>query len=883
MNLAPGERLDHYEIIERIGVGGMGEVFRARDTRLPREVAIKVSTMAFNERFAREAKVIASLNHPNICTLFDVGPNYLVMELVEGATLQDIIKQSALGLEEASRIARQIADALDYAHEHGVIHRDLKPANIKVRPDGVVKVLDFGLAKAVQAIQADDMATVTLDGTQAGSILGTPNYMSPEQATGRPTDKRSDTWSFGIVFYEMLAGGKPFSGSTVQESIASTLRDAPDLSKVPPQVRRLLRRCLEKDPQNRLRHLGDVMSLIDEAPSVEMGVVATVAPEKTRTKWLWPAVAGIGLIAAAAIGALHFSERPAPRESVRFEITLPSGVTATRAGTFSISPDGRSIVFAATNAEGTRWWLRRMDSTEVRPLNLEPSGNPFAPFWSPDSKFIAYSNGKDIVKAEVAGGATQTICTGCQALGGSWGKDGNILLGNLSGITRVSEGGGTPVELTKADRSQGEAHVHPVLLPDGKHFLYLEVAGGKSGILAGSVDAKPEGQSKDMLLATPAGVVWVPPGNGVPGELLYLRDGNLMAQPFDPAKIAFAGDARPVANQVGVADNLAWGLFSASENGQLVYRNSAQASHQQLTWLDRTGKNLGTVGEPAQVSVVVLSPDGKRAALALNSSGTSTEDIWIEDLAAGPRTRLTFDPGPETQPIWSPDGLSVAYVGLRDSRWGIYRRASNGAAGEEQLYTVPAGTNAPNLSDWSPDGKLILFHRFGSGTDTDLWMLPVESVSAPKLLLQTPFQEIATRVSKDGRWYLYRSNESGRNEIYVQAVPGSGAPSGKWLVSKDGSAGMARWRRDGREIFYLANDGGVMSVDVNASASFQAAPPKKLFDVPLAFRALLASRNAGTAADVTPDGQRFLFAIPLADTSVAQYQVVTEWRSVQVR
>lgn len=883
MPLRPGELLEHYEVIEMIGSGGMGEVYRARDTRLPREVAIKVSSLAFNDRFAREARVIASLNHPNICTLFDVGPNYIVMELVQGDTLQDMIGKGSIPLDEASRLAKQIADALDYAHEHGVVHRDLKPANIKVRPDGVVKVLDFGMAKALQTASADEMPTVSMDATQAGSILGTPNYMSPEQAMGRSADKRADTWAFGIVFYEMLAGEKPFGGSTVQEAIAATLRDAPDLNKVPLQVRRLLRKCLEKDPQNRLKHLGDVMSLIDEAPSVELPVGSVAAPIATarKTSWLWPAVAALGFAAAAALATIHFREVPEKRSAARFEFGIPQGTLPTLSGGFSISPDGENILFSASDEKGSHWYLRRMDSTEARMLAFPVGNDPLPAGWSPDGRFIAYNQGEGVAKGDVATGQATTLCGNCTGLGVSWGTGGTILLGNVSSIALISENGGALTDVIKVDRSKGEVVVFPAWLDDGKHFVYTMAVtnGGTFGLRIGSVDAKPEDQSKDWLLEGAANAAWVPPAAGQPGYLVYVSGTNdLVARPFDAGKRVFLGEPVQLASSLFARQNWLWAAFSAARNGQLIYRHEG-GRQQQLTWFDRSGKNLGASGSPGTMQTVVLSPDGTRAALGMTQNGP--QDIWIADLTAGTRTRLTSEPVPDQQPVWSRDGASIFYASARVEGWSIVRRASSGAQGEQILHTFEKGsTAAGNLTDASPDGKLLVYHRAGSKGGTDLWTLDISKPdSKPEVLLQTDFQEIAARFSPDGKWFIYRSNESGRNEIYAQAVPGYGAPAGKWLISRDGAIGMARWRKDGREVLFLAPGGSVMAADVTLSPAFQAGPPRKLFDVPPAFRALFAGGQPGSLVDMTPDAQRFLFALPLSDSGTVPFQVTTDFRT----
>ena len=825
----------------------------AHDSRLNREVAIKVSDAQFTERFAREAKIAAGLNHPNICTLHDVGPNYLVMELVEGPTLGDRLKEGALPLAEATRIARQIADALDYAHEKGVIHRDLKPGNIKIRPDGLVKVLDFGLAKmgGTPVAQSDQSPTVTMNETAAGMILGTAAYMSPEQAKGKEVDKRSDIYAFGVVFYEMLSGVHPHKGDTLQETLASVLKDDPDLSKVPAQAHRLLKRCLEKDPQQRQRHIGDVMALMDDAPSQAssqtsaqtsatasaMQAPAIQAQTMTSAKrnWLWPSVAAVLLIAAVTTGALYLRKPSAPSRATRFEVTLPEDVQFDEA--ISLSPDGHKMVFNAIGKKGGLW-IRDLDTLEWR--QLPDTQGALGAFWSPDSRFLAFGVGHELKKIEVSGGPPQTLCTSPNVVGsGTWNRDGIIVFDSFGAgpLYRVSAAGGAANDLTVVDASAGEfGHALPTFLPDGKHFLYLRQAlTNVAGVYAGSLDAKPAEQSKERIFPTKLNAPYVD------GYLFYLRDGTLTAQAFDDAKLQLHGDTIPVAEHVGSVRSS--GSFSVSPSGVLAYRIGAAATaNLQTSWLDRQGRVTGTFGQPGPYRGLALSPDETRAAgrdAAVNGNG----DIWLLDFARGAPTRLTFRQSAGRYPVWSPDGTRIVFA-AGDRADTIYEKVASGAGGETELLKQPWG-NIP--TNWSHDGRFLLYTSYSPKTFNDLWVLPLEGDRKPVLLLGTAFVEGQGSFSPDMRWIVYTSNESGQYEVYVRPFVSS-RPSlgdGKWQISKDGGT-LPKWRGDGKEIFFRNPNGSPMAVDVNGSgAAFEVGVPKQLFVAP-----------ANLDWDVTADGKR---------------------------
>ncbi len=879
MPLTPGTKLGPYEIIELIGAGGMGEVYRAADTRLEREVALKVCAEAFSERFEREARVVASLNHPNVCTLFDVGPNYLVMELIEGPTLSDRIGEGPIPIEEALTLARQIAEALDAAHEKGIVHRDLKPGNIKITPDGVVKVLDFGLAKisalAAASSEKSPTLTVTMGSTQVGVILGTASYMSPEQAKGRAVDKRADIWAFGVVLHEMLTGQKLFERETLSETLAGVLKEPPDLTQVPAQVRPLLKRCLEKDPKKRLRDIGDAMALIEV--SAESAAPAVSAPT-TRTRWLWPAVAAVFLVATVALSAIHFRETTPAARIMQFGIPAPENASFTQ-GLFSVSPNGRYVVFGARGTDGIqRLWLRDLEDQAAKPLpGTERSGTPL-PFWSPDSRFVVYDDAGaklKLKKIDITGGPPQTIVDNpvSSALGGSWNKDNVILFGSVRGIMRVSAAGGSPTPVTSLDSSRNEiAHIEPTFLPDGKHFLYYRDSGAAetSGMAEGSLDLKPEQQSSRLPLVA-ADPVYVPTSDPDRGAVLFLRDGTLLAQAFENRREELTGEPVPLAERVGTSGNGILGRFAASPGGVLVYQ-TADNLDLQLTWYDRNGKILGKVGEPGRYSVLALSHDGTKAGLSRLNPQDGNQDVWVVDLAQGTSTRLTFDPSIETTPVFSPDASRVAYLSGRGGVGGLYAKATDGSGADEVLLR-PASVNT--LTDWSRDGRFLIF---GAGNPMNTWVLPLTGDRKPFAFARTPFGETSARLSPDGRWIGYRSDESGRNEIYVKAFtpsPDAGSSAAKWMISRNGGAGMVHWRKDGRELYYLAADGNVMAVEVSTSPVFHPGVPKPLFAVPPAL--LRLSATPGNVAAVAPDGQRFLFAVPVEQNARDELSVILNW------
>ena len=879
-----GTKLGAYEILAPLGAGGMGEVYRARDSKLNRDVALKILPAVFTNdaermaRFRREAQVLASLNHPNIGSIYGLEESnnvrILVLELVEGPTLADRITGGAIPLEEVLAIARQIAEAVAYAHEKGVTHRDLKPANIKITPDGNVKVLDFGLAKVLEGPKNPDSdpsrsPTFGNPTTLEGMILGTAAYMSPEQAKGKPVDKRADIWSFGVVLYELLAGRPLFQRETVSDTLAAVLKEEPDWNRIPVKVQPLLRHCLEKDPKRRLRDIGD-MHLLLETASV---------PVQSNRPWLACVAVAVFFVIAGTLSLIHFRERPLVSAPIQFEIS-PSGSLA-QGHAFAISPDGRHLAFAATGSDGVvHLWIRDLDSLKDRVLSngypavVRPRGvvPPF--FWSPDSRFIGFQSGSKLAKIEISGGPAQTLCdVQATVVGGSWNREGVIVFSDTGkGLMQVSAAGGVASPLTALDRSRKETvHVLPSFLPDGRHFLYERASSipENSGIYVGSLDTKPEKQDSRRLLATTSGPVYVPSSDSDSGEVLFLRQGMLMAQPFDARRLEPSGEAVPVAEQVG--SYIDYGLFSASDNGVLVYRSSAGQDFQ-LTWLNQQGKILGTVAEPGRYNSMALSPDGRRIAVSrTNAENTPNWDIWLLDVGRNTSTRLTYDQVRATFPVWAADGSSVVfdteYAGVRS----LYLKLTSGAGDERLLLSSTAGEKY--ATSWSRDGRFLLYSGEDPETKSDLWVLPLQGDRQPIPFLRTEFNESSGQFSPDGHWVAYTSDESGRNEIYVRdfssgAAQGSWDAAGRWLISKSGGT-SPRWRGDGKELFYVASDGKLMSVSITSKPVFQAGGPRPLFQLPSGF----------IGGDVTADGKRFLIGVPVGQSASLPFTVVLNWQT----
>jgi eukaryotic-like serine/threonine-protein kinase len=875
------ETIAHYRISSKLGEGAMGEVYRATDSKLGREVAIKLIPEDFAKdsarmsRFTREAQVLASLNHPNIAAIYGVEDRALIMELVEGPTLAERIKQGPIPMDEALEYARQIADGLAAAHDKGIVHRDLKPANIKITPGGTIKLLDFGLAKSdgpwTTPVPADETPTLTVASTGAGMILGTAAYMAPEQARGRQVDRRADIWAFGVILYEMLSGSQMFAGDTVTDVLASVVRQEPDLSRVPAKVRPLLRRCLEKDPKRRLRDAGDAMLMLEPVT----GEAAASAPARRGLLWTVVGIAVALLVALAALAWVHFRETAAAADVVRFQLALPDNVRFTQSGVATISPDGRKVAFAAYGDDGNpRVWIRSLDSPAPQPLQEAGINQQVLPFfWSPDSRFVAFQQAGRLKKIDIEGGAPQVLVDEPHTImGGAWNRDNVIIFGSTEGIFRVSGDGGKASPVTTLAKGE-TAHSYPTFLPDGRHFLYLRGGTnvGERYIAAGDLNAAAAAQPTTSLLKTDVRVEVVSSRSGGAPKLLYVRDNTLVAQDLDVGRLALTGSASTVAEQVDTLPARGLGHFSASETGTLIYRTIA-GNDRQLTWFNREGQTVGTPGERAPYNLVKISPDGSKAAVVRVDSRQQPPnlDVWIVDLVNGASTRLTFDPGVDTQPVWSPDGKWVAWQAVRGAEFRLVRKAADGSGAEEPLMT---SRSLLGLTDWSHNGYLI-YSAMG-----DVWALPVEADTTgkrtPVAVVKSPANELGAYVSPDDRFVAYLSDENGPLGIYVQTfAPRGGAAQGKWQVSQSG-LGMARWRADSKEFMYVDGTGAIVAVDVAPGAAFQASAPRKLFQFPLELLALSPSR--GTVADVTRDDQRLLLIMPVQENAQREISVFMHW------
>jgi Tol biopolymer transport system component len=877
MPLTPGTRLGPYQVTARIGVGGMGEVYRARDTKLDRDVALKILPESFASdsdrlaRFQREAQMLASLNHPNIGGIYGLeeadGIPTLVLELVEGPTLADRIAQGPVPLDEALPIAQQIAVALEAAHEQGIVHRDLKPANIKIRPDGTVKVLDFGLAKARAADTANAAAgdlsqspTVTTPAaTRTGVIMGTAAYMSPEQARGKPLDKRTDIWAFGCVLYEMLTGRRAFAGDEVSDVLASILAREPDFAalpaSVPPSIRRLLRRCLEKNRNERLRDIGDARIEIREAlakADPEMTVVP-VPDRRNRERVAWMSV--LALVALIAAVAIVWAFRPAPAApEARLEITTPP---TTVPESLAISPDGRTIAFVGRTAEGqSRLWLRALalDSSAARPL----AGTDAArhPFWSPDSRSIGFFADNRLKRIDIDGGSVRTLAHVYRGTSGAWNRDGVILFSSLGDpIARISDTGDAPGDL--AGLFQEGSNFSPHFLPDGRHFLYyVRGSADARGVYVGQLDGTLQPR---RLLDADAGAVYASSGH-----VLFVRQRTLFAQRFDAASLALNGDPFPVAPGCACLG------LSISDTGSIAYRATAPGVRRQFVWFDRSGKEIHEVGNAPAMSSPSLSRDGERVVGYRGNPVDGNVDVWMLDVRRGVYSRLTSNVADDVGPIWSPAGDRIVFSSNRKGTHDIYRKAASTTGSEELLL---ATAQEKGVTDWSPDGRFVLFDSRDLNRRADLWALPLDGNGKPFPVAQTNFEEMRGQFSPDGKWIAYQSDESGRYEIYVQPFPGAG---NKWPISTNGGS-QVRWRRDAKELFYVALDGRLMAVPIGLASNGEApdvGTPVALFAPPLG--GMVQQADFRHQYVVAADGQRFLVAT-LTEPTNSPITVILNW------
>lgn len=883
MTLAAGTRLGPYEILSPLGAGGMGEVYRAKDTKLGREVAVKVLPGEFFEnkesiaRFEREAKSLAAVSHPNIAALYSFeeisGRHLLVMELAEGQTLAERLFKGPLPLDQLLRAGIEIASALDKAHRQGIVHRDLKPGNVMLTKTGV-KLLDFGLAKAIvpeipmSDLTSNPTAAARSDLTQEGTILGTLSYIAPEQLEGKEAGARTDIFALGATLYEMATGRKAFSGSSRASLISAILRDEPPpISSIQPltphALDRAVRKCLAKDPEGRWQSAADLASELEwiaEGASQAGMTVPGISRDRRRERLAW-FMAGICLAAAVVIAVVHFRQVPIEVRPTRFLVFPPEQTTVAigpAAPQVAVSPDGHYLAFAATTSDRkTHLWIRPLDSLAAQKLaGTEEAG---LPFWSPDSRFIGFFAQGKLKKIDIYGGAPQTLCDAPTGNGGTWNREGVIVFApNREGVlARVSAAGGIPAAATALDRQRQETgHAWPQFLPDGRHFLYLALSGQRENrvLYVGSLGS--EGPRR--VLKTEVRAAYTP------GYLLFLQQGTLMAQRFNPDRFRLIGE--PVAVAEGVAYNSFNGrnTFTVSENGVLVYRTGRLGGlpTSELVWFDRGGKRIGSVEGPGLYLRPALSPDGKRIAVERLDPQTGSIDIWLVDQARSTVLRLTFGASNQTHPVWSPDGSRIVFASDRDGTSNLYQKTSSGAGSEELLLQ---SDTAKYVTDWSPDGRFIAYESQDPKTGTDLWVLPLFGDRKPIPFLQTEFNEGQGQFSPDGRWMAYVSDESGRREVYVQTFPASG---GKWQISAAGGA-YPRWRRDGKELFYIAAGQKLMAVAVQTDSTFQAGRPQALFE-PRFFQPIIPYT-------VSADGQRFLVNTPIEEDNSSPVTVVLNW------
>jgi Tol biopolymer transport system component/tRNA A-37 threonylcarbamoyl transferase component Bud32 len=884
LGITAGTRLGPYEVLSPLGAGGMGEVYRARDTRLGREVAIKVLPSHLSDdpdlkaRFEREARAISQLTHPHICTLHDVGSengvDFLVMELLDGQSLADRLEKGPLPPDQVLKFGMEIADALDRAHRAGIIHRDLKPGNVMLTRSGV-KLLDFGLAKTAAAERpASDLSSLPTQAsrplTEKGTVMGTFQYMAPEQLEGKTADARTDIFSFGCVLYEMSTGRKAFSGTSQASLVTAIMSKEPEpissvVSMSPPALDRLVTTCLAKDPEERWQSARDVkneLSWIAQAGSKAGAPAVVVSRRKNRERLAW-AVAAAATVAAAAI----FLARPAPRGEEplrRFGIDPPD--KAAFALAHAISPDGRWLVFSAETDGPTRLYLRAIDTLEPRVL-AGTDGAGF-PFWSPDSRSVAFFANDRLRRLDIATGSVQTICEAPQPRGGSWGADGTILLTpDLgTGLFRVPASGGSPVPMTSIDRSLGEtSHRFPQFLPDGRHYLYYARTSGteKEWVYSGSLDSK----ERRPLLQAASSVVYSPDG-----YLLFIREGNLLAQRFDAASLKLSGEPISVAesmNYLGSNVPDGYAAYSAARGGILTFRGS-DAATLQLGWFDRGGKALEKVGPEAGWDEPALSRDGKRVVVEKSDPRSPQEgtNLWAVDLSRGTLSRLTFGNGVSVSGVWSPDGTEIAFARQKSRGFDLYKTSTTGASPEARILSSEVGAWP---DDWSRDGRYLLYESNETGgTRNDLWVLPMKDGGKAFPYFQAPFDQGHAQFSPDGRFVAYTSNESGRDEVYVQTFP---KLTGKWQIST-GGGDQPYWRADGAELFYMRLDRTLMSVDVKTAAGFEAALPAVLFAAHSQTVAMGSSRSHYVVSD---DGQRFLVNTIVDRVNHSPIQLVLNW------
>ena len=887
-----GRQIANYSVLNLLGAGAMGEVYRARDNKLNRDVALKVIPLDYaidparRSRFRREAHVLASLNHPNIAAIYGLEEtadvHALVLELVDGETLASRIKRGALSVVEALSIARQIAEALEAAHEHGIIHRDLKPANITVRDDGTVKVLDFGLAKVLEPEVAPSDETRAPGGnpdmSAAGLIVGTAAYLAPEQARGKPADRRSDLWSFGCVLFEMLTGRRAFPGRDVGETLAAVTTREPDWQslprRTPPGIVRVLRHCLNKDRKDRLGDASAVRLEIADALNARNAGLPTA-------RWAHPratAITGVAILVVVAtlagtwLWARRTESATVPPE-VRFTINTPPSTNRT---SLAMSPDGRAIAFTAMSEGRSLLWVRPLDVVTARPFSGTDDAQD--PFWSPDGRSLGFFADGKLKRIQVDNGSIQELANAPLARGGAWSHSGVIVFaptGN-SGIVRVSpsvsssgpfdvsDPAGVVVPVTRLETPRESSHRFPQFLSDGRRFLYYSIGDSEAttGVYVGSLDGEPPRR----LLGAESAAVYSPSGH-----LLFLRQNALYAQRLDPMRLTLIGEPLHVVDRLA-ADGRLLPALSAAATGAIAFRTGAWSGRRHLTWFDRTGSEKGRVGEPDDGDSfgTALSPDGRR--VAMSRSVKNNNDIWLLDADRGVMSRFTSSPSPDTFPVWSPDGTRLAFGSPRtevNSARDLYWKPVSGDEPEKLLLSTP---HYKEPLDWSRDGRLLLYRSLNPDSKYDLWALPMDGDRKPFPVVQSNFDERDGQFSPDSRFIAYQSNESGRWEVYIQSL--AGGP--RVQVSSAGGA-QVRWRRDGRELFYIALDGRLMAVPVRYSpraGDIDVGAPQPLF-VTAVGGAVQAARPQFYA--VAADGQRFLMNTLVDDGETSAITIVLNW------
>ena len=881
MVLTAGARLGVYEVTGSIGAGAMGEVYRARDTKLGRDVALKVLPALFardperRTRFEREARALASLNHPHIAQIYgfeeQAGISALVMEYVDGEDLDHRIAGAPVALDESVAIARQVALALEGAHEQGIVHRDLKPSNIKVRPDGVIKVLDFGLAKALEGSPSGVMAadvtsspTVTSDSvSMPGVVVGTAAYMAPEQARGAAVDERADIWAFGCVIYEMLTGRRPFRGDSVAETLAAILTRDPDWSALPANtpssIRRLLRRCLEKDPARRLRHAADAaLELTPEELSEQVIGAGRGTSQRARVRLAWAAL--LSVTAIAALFALTRMRPPSLYEPAELRVEVNTPPTSAPAS-FAISPDGRTIAFVGDDNGRPRLFLRRLDTASATSL-AGTEGASF-PFWSPDGRSLGFLADDSMLKRiDADGSGLRVVANAPLPRGGAWNKDDVIIFTPVTGpVYRVSANGGEPTPVTQLAAGQ-TSHAFPRFLPDGKHFIYCSSgAPNARGVYIASLD----GTGTRRLTDSDSLSAWI-----ARGHLLFIRGRSLFAQALDPTRFDLTGSPFHLADGIEMQPVTTFNIaaVAASEAGHVLYRSGSSPLLRQFVWFDRDGNELGRVGQPDDASPLspAWSPDRRRIAVHRQVDGNV--DIWLLDVDRGTLSRFTSHPANEVQPLWSPKGDRLVFNSNRSGSYQVYEKSTVG--GPDEKLVIPMNAQP---TDWSRDGTVILAQSRDVKRNTSIWAVPLGGHAQPYPLVDTEFEEREAQFSPDGHWFAYSSTESGRSQVYVRPFQGPGAPL---MISVNGGA-QPRWRSDGLELYYIGLDTMLMAVPVSrrTDGGLEPLAPHALFRTKIGGAIQSASKAQYV---VSADGSKFLMNTILDRPAASPITLILNWK-----